>query len=87
MTHNQLVAAIRAEMDRQGMTAYRLHINLKDQVCKQTIYNFVQHGEVIHTDSLVAIMDALSMTLVPSNARLDSQIPQGPLSHDLKAKA
>jgi hypothetical protein len=63
MTHQDLVDVVRQRMDRIGMTPYRLHVELKGQVSKQTVYNFVTHGEVIQTPTLIAIMNVLNLTI------------------------
>lgn len=63
MTHPMLVKAIRRRLDEMNMTPYRLHMLLAGRVSKQTVYNFVTHGEVIKSDTLVAIMDVLDLTM------------------------
>jgi hypothetical protein len=63
MTHALLVKAVRHRMDELNMTPYRLHVLLVGRACKQTVYNFVTHGEVIKSDTLVAIMDVLGLSI------------------------
>jgi hypothetical protein len=58
-----MVAAIKARMRELNMTSYQLHQRLKGRVTKQTVYNFVEHGKVVTTESLSAIMDVLQLTI------------------------
>lgn len=64
MTHRQLVALIQQRMDALGMTPYRLHAELKGEVSKQTVYNFLQHKRALRSDSLLQIMNFLGLTVV-----------------------
>jgi hypothetical protein len=63
MTHLAFVRAMRRRMDELKMTPYQLHRQLKGKVSKQTVYNFVVHGELIRSDTLAAIMTLLDLTV------------------------
>lgn len=63
MTHEDLVAVVRKRMEDLGMTPYRLHIELKGEVTKQTVYNFVAYGQGVQTPTLIAIMNVLNLTI------------------------
>jgi hypothetical protein len=64
MTHKQLVAVIRRRMDALNMNPFRLHAELKGQVSKQTVYNFLLHGKALRTDILLLIMNLLDLTII-----------------------
>jgi hypothetical protein len=63
MTHQMLVNVVRLRLDELNMTPYQLHVRLVGRVSKQTVYNFVKHGEMIKSDTLAAVMDVLGLTL------------------------
>jgi hypothetical protein len=69
MTHQKLVKAVQRRMTQLKMTPYRVHVLLKEKVSKQTVYNFVKHGEVIRSDTLLAIMQVLDLTVVQNRTR------------------
>ena len=52
-------------METLSLTPYQLHQNLDGQVSKQTVYNFVEHGQIIKSDTLLLILGALGLTIRP----------------------
>ena len=63
MTHKQFVGVVRSRMDALNMTPYRLHAELKGNVSKQTVYNFLSRGRSLRTDILLQIMNLLDLTI------------------------
>jgi hypothetical protein len=63
MTHGQLVKTIRCRMKQLEMTPYRLHQELGGKVSKQTVYSFLEHGKPASTETLVAIMTVLKLSI------------------------
>lgn len=63
MTHDQLVMKIRRRMKTLDMTPYRLHKELKGKLAKRSVYNFVEHGKPVTTETLVAIMNVLKLSI------------------------
>ncbi len=73
MTHHGFVRAVRRRLAERKMTAYQLHRQLLRKVSKQTVYNFVTHGEIIRTDTLATIMNALDLTVTESDTSPDAK--------------
>jgi hypothetical protein len=69
VTHQKLVRAVQWRMTQLEMTPYQLHVRLSGKVSKQTVYNFVKHGEVIKSDTLAAIMRVLDLTITQGESR------------------
>lgn len=63
MNHRDLVKRVRKRMNELAFTPYQLHQKLEGKVSKQTVYNFVEHGKVIKSDTLIILLDALGMTI------------------------
>jgi hypothetical protein len=63
MTHLAFVRAVRRRMRLMKMTPYQLHVLLRGRVSKQTVYNFVAHGELIRSDTLATIMSNVGLTV------------------------
>lgn len=63
MTHSELVKRVRRGMREQGLTAPELHKSLRGRVSKQTIYNFVKHGRVVKSDTLLLVLHRLGFTI------------------------
>ena len=60
MNHRDLVRRVRKRLSEFGMKPFQLHQKLADKVSKQTVYNFVEHGRVIKSDTLLIIMGGAS---------------------------
>ena len=45
------------------LTPYQLHQKLGVAVSKQTVYNFVRNDKIIKSDTLIAIMKVLGLTI------------------------
>jgi hypothetical protein len=69
MTHEDVVRAVRRRLKGLNMTPYKLHVRLKGTVSKQSVYNFVKHGEMVRSDTLAAIMSVLGLTITPKESR------------------
>jgi hypothetical protein len=63
MTHNELVKQVRRRMKERGLTSPELHKTLCGRVSKQTVYNFVKHGRVIKSDTLLLVLHQLGLTI------------------------
>lgn len=63
MTHDQLVNVIRRRMKKLDMTPYRLHQELSGKVAKQTVYNFLEHDKAVTSETLVAILNVLKLSI------------------------
>ena len=63
MTHHVLVRLVRQRMKQMELVPYQLHQRLGKSVSKQTVYNFVNHGRVINSDTLVLILRELGLTI------------------------
>ena len=63
MTHVQLVNTIRRRMKKLDMSPYRLHQELSGRIEKQTVYNFLEHDKAVTTESLVAILTILKLSI------------------------
>jgi geranylgeranyl pyrophosphate synthase len=63
MTHAMLVKLIRKRLDKLNMNPHQLHQKLKVKMSKQTVYNFFEHGKEIRTETLLAIMNLLELTI------------------------
>ena len=50
-------------MKETGLLPYQLHQKLGVKVTKQTVYNFVKHGRIIKSDTLLLVLDALGLTI------------------------
>jgi hypothetical protein len=64
MTYREIVRLVRLKMARSDMSKYQLHRKLSRKTSKQTVYNFVEHGKVVRTDNLLAILDAVDLSLI-----------------------
>ena len=64
MSHADLVRHVRKRMKRLAITPYQLHQKLDGKISKQTVYNFVEHGRFIKTDTLLIIMKAVGLTFI-----------------------
>ncbi len=73
MTHQGFVRAVRRRLAERKMTPYQLHQQLRGKVSKQTVYNFVTHGEIIRSNILATIMNALDLTIAASNTDADAK--------------
>lgn len=63
MTHNELVKHVRRRIKEMGLTPYQLHKRVEDRLNKQTIYNFIRHGRVIKSDTLLVILAELGFVI------------------------
>lgn len=50
-------------MKELSITPYQLHQQLAGKVSKQTVYNFVEHGKIIKSDTLLAVIAELGLQL------------------------
>jgi hypothetical protein len=66
MTHSALVQCVRRSMKELGLTPAALHQILGGKVSKQTVYNFVTHGRIIKSDTLLVILGELGIEIVSS---------------------
>jgi len=64
MKHADLVRHVRKRMKYLAITPYQLHQSLKRKVSKQTVYNFVEHGRVINSDTLLTIIKAVGLMII-----------------------
>jgi len=64
MSHADLVRHVRKRMKHLAVTPYQLHQSLAGKVSKQTVYNFVEHGRVINSDTLLTIIKAVGLTII-----------------------
>lgn len=51
-------------MKHLAITPYQLHQSLAGEVSKQTVYNFVEHGRVINSDTLLTIIKSVGLTII-----------------------
>ena len=63
MTPSELVKRVRTRLKKRGLTAAGLHRSLRGKVTKQTVYNFVKHGRVIKSDTLLLVLKELGLTI------------------------
>ena len=73
MTHLAFVRAVRRRLEELNMTPYQLHVQLRGKVSKQTVYNFVTHGELIRSDTLALIMNAVGLTVCKTEPPTESE--------------
>ena len=64
MTHNSLVSVVRKRLDERKLTPYEFHRQLQKKVSKQTIYNFLEHGKTLRSDTLLILLNALDLRVV-----------------------
>jgi len=64
MSHADLVRHVRKRMKDLAITPYQLHQGLAGKVSKQTVYNFVEHGRVINSDTLLTIIKAVGLMII-----------------------
>jgi geranylgeranyl pyrophosphate synthase len=63
MTHDQLVKTIQRRMKTLGMEPLQLAAKLRGRVSQSTVYNFVAGGKPVRTNTLVAVLAALNLTI------------------------
>lgn len=69
MMHNALVKLIRRRMKERGLQPHELAADLHGTLSKQTVYNFVEHGRVIKSDTLLVILNELGLAVQPVRKR------------------
>lgn len=67
MTHDHLLNTIRRRMRKLEMTPYRLHQQLRGKISKQTVYNFLEHDRGVTTETLVAILTVLKLSITQAD--------------------
>lgn len=69
MTHKELLRVINARMVALGLGPRQLAAKLRGKVSQATVYNFVVNGRPARTDTLVAILNVLGLTVGASDER------------------
>lgn len=73
MQQAMLVKLVRKRLEELNMTPYQLHQRLETKVSKQTVYNFVKHGHGVRTETLLAILNLLGLTICRKQESSDSK--------------
>jgi hypothetical protein len=69
MTHDQIVKTVRQRLRAMNITQYELHQRLGQKVSKQTVYNFIEHGKVVRSNVLAAVMTELDLEIRPREGK------------------
>jgi len=64
MNHDDLLKMVRHRLRQLNMTPYQFARLVRPGVSQATVYNFVNNGRPVMSDTLTAMLTALSMKIV-----------------------